>query len=45
MKTLSRNLETLKNVTTLNDEELNLIKGGTNDPSTTGVEEDDEIWQ
>jgi hypothetical protein len=45
MKTLSRNLETLKNVCRLSEEELYLIKGGTNDPNTTGVDDDDDVWQ
>ena len=45
MKTLSRNLETLKNVFTLSEEELDLIKGGTNNGGGTGVDEDDDIWQ
>ncbi len=44
MKTLSRNLETLKNVLTLSNDELYLIKGGTDNPGSTGVDEDDDIW-
>jgi len=44
MKTLSRNLETLKNVLTLSNDELYLIKGGTANPDNTGVDEDDDIW-
>jgi bacteriocin-like protein len=45
MKFLSGNLEALRNsFAILNDEELNLIKGGDPDPGG-GVVEDDDIWQ